>query len=222
MFRDLAYCPLDLPKVVIDDSLINLLVDHYNPGHHDGIWDTLPLLGRVKEQKDFFNSKKFEEAWERRYDHHGEILINQAVYDNLRPLFEQFKKLPIEVTHAQILRANKDVPKHHDMKHRGGLFLDDFPSVKYEPNGWKIILNETDKKSFFVSKNWHSDNTFISLPKDTNTFVINEKKYPHGSSYVQDKCVVSIFGIVKEKESNELISKSLKKYKDYAISFSSS
>lgn len=213
----LAYCPLDLPKFVIDEDLINILIDHYNPGHHDNLWETLPLLGRVNKQEDFLDAAKFEEAWEKRYDAAGDIKRNSLLVDVLKPLYDQFELLPLTVTHAQILRATKDVPKHHDMKHNKGEFINDLSKDMYEPNGWKILLNKFDEKSFYVNKNWNSDPDYIRLPQDTNTFVISEQTYPHGSIFVKDKCVVSIFGLVDKDKADKLIEKSKKKYSEYLI-----
>jgi len=213
----LAYCPLDLPKVIVSEDLVNLLVDNYNPGHHDNIWDTLPLLGRVDSQDDFSNAEKFEKAWEKRYDPQGQILTNNLVYGQLKPIFNQFERLPMKVTHAQILRAKKDVPKHYDMKHKDGKFI--VKGSDYEPNGWKILLNKFYDKSFFVCKSMDSDPKYINVPDSTNTFVINEKEYPHGSMFVADKCMVSIFGIVDKVAADDLIMNSSVLYNDYVISF---
>ena len=215
----LAYCPLDLPKVDVDENLINSLVDQYNPGHHDGIWETLPLLGRVDNQEDFLNASKFEEAWEKRYNANGEIKKNSLLTNILKPIYDQFELLPLIVTHAQILRATKDIPKHHDMKHKAGKFINDLGKDRYEPNGWKIILNKTLEKSFYVNETWDSNPDYIRLPEDTNTFVINEQTYPHGSTFIKGKCVVSIFGLVDKDKADKLIEQSKKKYSDFIISY---
>lgn len=215
----LAFCPLDLPKVIVDEDLVNHLIDYYNPGHHDGIWETLPLLGRVSSQEDFSNAPEFEKAWEKRYDNAGNILININVYEKLKPIFDQFERLPLTVTHAQILRATKDIPKHHDMKHKNGEFIDDRPDITYEPNGFKIILNHLTEKSFFISNTFDSEKIYFNYPADTNTFVINEKSFPHGSTYIKNKCIVSIFGLVDKNHMDYLIAKSAEKYKKYVIEF---
>ena len=213
----LAYCPLDLPKLEVDEDLVRLFVDEYNPGHHDGIWRTLPLVGRVEKQEDFLNAVKFEEAWERRYDYEGNVFYNELARQALQPIFDHLQLLPMLVTHAQILNATRNVPKHHDMKHKKGAFINNLPRDSYEPGGWKIQLNKTNEQSFFVCKDWESDPNYIQMPKDTNTFVINEKSFPHGSDYVEDKCIVSIFGIVRKNEADALIKRSEEKYKNYAI-----
>lgn len=215
----LAFCPLDLPKVFVDEDLINVLVDYYNPGHHDGIWDTLPLIGRVDSQEDFKSAPKFEIAWQRRYDKTGEILKNKSVESELKSVFKLFEILPMVVTHAQILRAKRAVPKHFDMKHKKGEFINDLPQDSFEPNGWKILLNKTNEQSFYVCKDWNSEPVYINLPENTNTFVINEKSHPHGSKFVEEKCVVSIFGLVHRDKANNLIKRSYQKYNDYVIEF---
>lgn len=219
MFRNLAYCPLDLPLVEVDYDVLNVLIDNYNTGHHDGIWDALPLAGRVSNQESFKSAEEFELAWERRYDATGKVLFNTSVYEILKPIFDQFERIPVNVTHAQILRANKSVPKHHDMKHKGGMFIDDRPDITYEPNGFKIMLSHINEKSFYVSETFDSKEKYITFPENTNTFVINEKTYPHGSDYIEDKCIVSIFGKVDKVKMNELIESSITKFKGHIIEF---
>jgi len=218
-YNRIAYVPIDLPFVKVDLDLVNLVIDNLSPGHHDGIWDTLPLLGRVPNQRAFKDSAEFEVAWEKRYDKDGEVLLNESVYDILKPIFDQFEKLPLYVTHAQILRATRDVPKHHDMKHVKGKFINDRPDITYDPNGFKIMLSHVDTESFFVSETFDSDKVYIKLPSSTNTFAINEKIFPHGSDYIKDKCVVSIFGLVKENEMDSLLERSENKFKEYVIRF---
>ncbi len=215
----IAYCPLDLPKLLINEQKVNDLIENYNPGHHDKLWETLPLLGRVEKQDDFFDAAKFEIAWEKRYEKTGNVLINQKIAKEIPELFTHLKKLPMKVTHAQILRAIKNIPKHFDMKHKNKLFIDDFPEINYEPNGFKILLNKFDHESFYICKSWDSPPTFIHLPNDTNTFCINEKTFPHGSKFVEGKCIVSIFGLVDKEKAEKLISDSLKKYKDFVVNF---
>ena len=215
----IAYCPLNLPKLDVDEDIVNSLIDYYNPGHHDNIWETLPLLGRVNSQEDFLSAVEFEKAWEKRYNVDGEIIKNLLLTTILKPIYNHFDLLPLTITHAQILRATRDIPKHHDMKHSRGKFINDLNADMYEPNGWKIILNNTSEKSFYMSKTWDSKIDYIQLPKDTNTFVINEQTYQHGSTFVKDKCVISIFGLVDKDKANKLIDESKKKYSNYIIEY---
>jgi len=222
ILSNIAYCPLDIPKINIDEKLLTLLVDKHNTGHHDNLWKCLPLMGRVNSQSDFQNSQAFEKAWEIRYDEQGVVLNNELVYDQLKSLFDHISSLPLIVTHAQILSQIADVGKHYDMKHEAKVFKDDYPEVNkfHEPAGYKILLNNFNVDSFYVAEKFGAKEMYIKLPEDTNTFVINEKTYPHGATKPPTpKFVVSIFGLIKTIEHKELVKQSYKKYSNFAITF---
>lgn len=221
IYSKIAFSPLNIPKIIINEEVLNFLVDKFNTGHHDKIWKAVPLCGRVEKQSDFLIAEKIEEAWEKRYQSEGTVCINEEIYDYITPLYEHLKKLPLTITHAQILNQYRDVPRHYDMKHKNKNFIDDYPNVKKEPNGFKILLNCFDIKSFYVCETFKSDPIFIKLPEDSNTFVINEKTFPHGAikPFQRSKYVVSIFGLVHDNVYTNLLNESIKKYKDYVISF---
>lgn len=221
----IAYVPIDIPKLLIDPAIIGTLVDRHNVGHHDGLWKALPILGRVDSQIDFTSASKFESAWEKRYNEHGEVLINDLIKHNLADLIDHIYKLPMTPTHAQILSQITDVGKHYDLKNQNGkvgTYYDDTGGInsKNEPAGYKILLNHYNIKSFYVSKNFGESNYYISLPPDTNTFAINECDYPHGATMPDSpKFIVSIFGLINTQQHLKLINQSLVKYHDYAIIF---
>lgn len=218
----LAYCPLDIPKVSINIDVVTKLVDLFDTSHHEGIWKCLPLLGRVKSQADFRDAAAFEHAWEHRYDKEGTVSVHQDVYDYLKPIYEQIKLLPLIPTHAQILCQTKYVGRHYDLKHVGKDFIDDCPGFNdaVEPAGYKIQLNQLDAKSFFVCPSFEKPRVHIRFPTDTNTFVINEKTFPHGADMPpQPKYIVSIFGLIDAAAHKKLLTQSLSKYPDFAIAF---
>lgn len=184
----------------------------------------MPLIGRVLGQSDFLNSNQFEKAWEKRYSTTGKVLYNKLVYNELKLLYDHIAQLPLEVTHAQILSQTTDVGKHYDLKHNddGTTYIDDYPNIndQLEPAGYKILLNNFDKESFYVAEGFGKKNNYIKLPKDTNTFVINEKTYPHGATMLDTpKYVVSIFGLINKEKHTKLIDTSLLKYPEYSIIF---
>ncbi len=209
---------------MISEDLLASLFAQFSTGHHDGLWRCLPLIGRVGHQDDFGNAGAFEEAWEKRYNNEGHILHNQLVYKQLLSLFDHLGSLPLVVTHAQILNQINDVGKHYDLKHNatGREYYDDFPGKNdsVEPANYKVLLNNFNEKSFYVSEGFGKTNLYITLPPDTNTFVINEKTYPHGATMLQNpKYIVSIFGLLDPIKHTELVKRSVSKYKQYAISF---
>lgn len=218
----IAYCPVDVEKIIVDIGIIEQFITKYDTGHHDGLWRCLPLLGRVNSQNDFRNAVAFEHAWEKRYNSNGIVFINELVLPHLQPLIDAIYNLPITPTHAQILNQTADVGKHYDLKHTGNTYYDDYPGINddLEPASYKIMLNTWDEQSFYVAKGFGLPNHYIKLPNDTNTFVINEKTYPHGSTKPStSKYIVSIFGLIDKQRHVELLERSRLKYSKFIISF---
>ena len=218
----IAYCPIDVPRISVNDQLVKTLVDSMDTGHHDGLWKCLPLIGRVQSQVDFKSAEAFELAWEKRYSLTGAVLVNQQVLEKLPALFAHIMSLPLKVTHAQILCQTADVGKHYDLKHEGMSYFDDYPGIndEVEPAGYKVLLNQTDRKSFYVAEAFGKTNHYIVLPSDTNTFVINEKTFPHGAKKLDDeKYIVSIFGLIDKEKHLELVKRSAEKYPSFVIQF---
>jgi hypothetical protein len=221
-YKKIAYLPVDIPRLIVDEAKIKELVDSNNTYHRTGWWKCLPLIARVSDQKDFYDQTKVHEAWQHRYDKNGEILYNLEVLNELKPLFDHLSKLPLFITYAQILLQVTHIVKHFDMRHNKKFYWDDYPGVNddVEPACYKILLNNFDSKSFFVSKGFYEPNNYISLPPDTSTFLINEKKFPHGATLPEKpKFILPIFGLINKEAHLKLIDQSIKKYKDYVISY---
>lgn len=193
---NIAYIPLDIPKHNLEN-----VVDHYNfwPHHlYADAWDCLPVCGKTTK----WSQSAFYEAYENRYEP-GEVNWNVP---ELKPILEYY---PGEVTHAQVLNQKAAIVAHKDTP-----ILRKQP----EPNGFKILLNNTLEKSFYVKikgKRIH-----IELPETTNCFAINEHDILHGATMPQyKKYIVSCFGIIDETKHKDLITRSKRKYGDYAIYF---
>lgn len=223
--NNVAFCPIDLPFVSVDESVVSDLIDAHNTGHHDGLWKALPLLGRVRSQAEFSNAAAFEMAWERRYDLDGEVLFNQEILVPLKPILDQIARLPMIATHAQILSQISDVGKHFDLKNdqgRPGTYVDDHPGLNddNEPGSYKIMLNCLDEKSFYVSCGFGQPNVYVSYPPESNTFVINEKQFPHGATMPsKPKFIVSIFGLIDTAQHKHLLTQSIAKWSNHVIQF---
>lgn len=225
-FSKIAYCPVDIEKLCVDITVVEKLMSDYDTGHHDGLWRALPICGIVDSQDDFHNAEAFERAWERRYDTDGEVSYSQVITNALPQVIEHFHKLPLTITHAQILSQIADVGKHYDLKNdngQPGSYIDDSPGLNdhNEPCSYKILLNHWNTLSFYVAEGFGKSNHYIRLPESTNTFVINEKTYPHGAKMPDTpKYIISIFGrIIDSSRHLALIEKSAIKFSDYVISF---
>ena len=222
MFENLAYTPIDLPKLVLDEQLLINTVNIDYTGANGGLWYWLPLIGRIESQEYFQNPTLFEKSYDLRYQETGDITINEYAYSNLKPLYDHMQLLPLEITHAQIISQTADIGKHFDLKKINGEFFDDYPGVNdnNEPASYRILLNQFDKESFYVAEGFGQPNHYIHLPADTNTFAFNEKTYLHGATKLENpKFIVVIFGLIDTVKHIELVKRSKEKYKEYTIEF---
>lgn len=221
-YKKIAYLPVDIPRLIVDEAKIKELMESNNTYHRTGWWKSLPLIAKVQDQDDFFNQTKIDQAWHHRYNSIGTILYNKRIFNDLKPLFDHLLKLPLIITHSQILNQIYEVDKHFDMRHNKKFFWDDFPGVndELEPATYKVLLNNFNAKSFYVSKGFYESNNYIVLPEDTSTFLINEKRFPHGATLTENsKYIVTMFGLINKDDHLKLIDQSIKKYKEYVISF---
>ena len=208
---NIAYLPLDIPKIKFDLDMIEQ--QPFQPHHvwPDG-WRCLPILGKT----DKWDQESFYEAWTGRFEP-GEVKTNPNVskflVDQIMSLVNQF---PIEPNHVQILNQNDYITPHKDAPE-----ITTVATTQKEPAGFKIILNDDLEKSFFVQREENGRRLFVSLPNDTNCFTINEHEVFHGSKPPKKpKYVVSCFGIIDDEKHDVLISKSMDKYGDeYGIFF---
>ena len=161
-------------------------------------WNCLPVCGKT----DKFDADSFYDAYVNRYEP-GEVKWN------VPELQEILSYYPGEVTHAEILNQKQSIVAHKD-----------WPIIKeqVEPNGFKVIMNRTLEKSFYVKID--GKRRFVELPETTNCFMINEHDILHGSIMPkEDKYIVSCYGIIDEVKHRQVIEGGLGKYGDYGIYF---
>tara|TARA_B100000035_G_C20975826_1_gene543121 strand:- start:30 stop:620 length:591 start_codon:yes stop_codon:yes gene_type:complete len=196
MNMTIAYLPLDIPKFNLE-----YIIKKYEFHPHNKwpeAWNCLPVCGKT----DKFDADSFYDAYVNRYEP-GEVKWN------VPELQEILSYYPGEVTHAEILNQKQSIVAHKD-----------WPIIKeqVEPNGFKVIMNRTLEKSFYVKID--GKRRFVELPETTNCFMINEHDILHGSIMPkEDKYIVSCYGIIDEVKHRQVIEGGLGKYGDYGIYF---
>jgi len=192
----IAYLPLDIPKFNLE-----YIIKKYEFHPHNKwpeAWNCLPVCGKT----DKFDADSFYDAYVNRYE-------PGKVKWNVPELQEILSYYPGEVTHAEILNQKQSIVAHKD-----------WPIIKeqVEPNGFKVIMNRTLEKSFYVKID--GKRRFVELPETTNCFMINEHDILHGSIMPkEDKYIVSCYGIIDEVKHRQVIEGGLGKYGDYGIYF---
>lgn len=192
----IAYLPLDIPKFNLE-----YIIKKYEFHPHNKwpeAWNCLPVCGKT----DKFDADSFYDAYVNRYEP-GEVKWN------VPELQEILSYYPGEITHAEILNQKQSIVAHKD-----------WPIIReqVEPNGFKVIMNRTLEKSFYVKID--GKRRFVELPETTNCFMINEHDILHGSIMPkEDKYIVSCYGIIDEVKHRQVIEGGLGKYGDYGIYF---
>ena len=226
-FANLAYLPLDLPKIKMSYSdLVKLFKEQSQPHYpYSNLWSSVTVTGDIKN---FQDPEECYAAWSNRYSMTKKsIKINPLISANiLQLLLKKTEALPYKVcVFSQILSQQADIPPHRD-----GLYkninslkkaLKENPSdfkKQPEPAGLKIMLSHTSVKSLYVCKTVKSHRQFVKLPQTTMSFALNERTFFHGAKAPKkQKFILSTFGIIDKNKHQNLIERSFRRYNENAI-----
>ena len=226
---NLAYIPLDLPKINIPYKMLRDLFKDQGLLHYpySSLWNAITLTGSIKN---FHDPLECDKAWNNRYKPQKKsIQINPYIPPEIsEALLEQIELFPYKVcSFSQILSQRKDIPPHKDglyenkncvrssRKEKPSNFGD-----QPEPAGLKIMLSHTSRKCFYVCKSLTSNRIFVKFPNGSNTFSCNERTFFHGSKKPKrPKFVLSTFGLIDKNKHQKLIERSVRKYYEQAIWF---
>tara|TARA_R110000796_G_scaffold814_6_gene3134 strand:+ start:3901 stop:4602 length:702 start_codon:yes stop_codon:yes gene_type:complete len=225
-FGNVAYTPLDIPRMDIDFTDLHRLMETHGKQHqpYPELWQAYAVCGRMD---DFDDGWDCDNCWNDRYNTDPNIKWNPHTPEHMNDIFKKMlAALPYKLcTFAQILSQKMHIPPHQDGLYdvsksvRGAVYdgAVDF-NGETEPAGLKIILSHRDKNSFYILPSPGGKRQHITLPEDTNHFTINERKFWHGARYLgEPKYILSTFGIIDTEKQQELVSRSLQKYDDYSI-----
>lgn len=228
-FPNLAYLPLDLPKIKVPYlDLVKLFNDQGQPHYpYPSLWHSVTVTGNIKN---FQDPVQCDTAWNNRYSRTKKsIKINPFISSTiLQLLLKQIEALPYEVcVFSQILSQQADIPPHKDGPYKNKnclkMALKENPldfSKQPEPAGLKVMLSHTSVKSLYVCETVKSRRQFVKLPQTTTSFALNERTFFHGAKAPKkQKFILSTFGIIDKNKHQNLIEKSLRRYREKAIRF---
>ena len=213
--KDLAYVPLDLPRIDIDyDEISEFFEEHkHNQYPFEETWEGIYLIGDVKDWDDPVSTR---ESFLIKYETDN-ARWNPKIPEHLLILFKQIiEQLPFSYcTSVTLLSQKTMIPPHIDDEYTGDL------GTQPEPAGLKVMLSHHDTKSFFVMENREAKRQFIVLPEDTNSFAVSDRRFPHGAKKPRDKkkFILSCFGHIDIAKHEELVKRSVEKYEEYVIRF---
>jgi hypothetical protein len=216
-YRPIRWIPLDVPKFTIDmeefmsiwdQEKIDILrtgIDAAEP------WpkEAHPLGKASTWYKPQFQGLDFYSYDKENFDRTKNMEWSAKFYEHpmFAPIIEQIHDtLPFKiVSHLYIWESVREVYPHRDAD-----YFWDMPTM------FRIMLNdENPEPTIYVCDVDHGDIHFIDPPEDTNTFAWSNGSQIHGSDfYGKRKQLICIHGVFDVKKYEELLDRSISKYKD--------
>jgi hypothetical protein len=221
----LAYSPIALATPSIEIEKLDTFMEARGEKHYTGCWYEAPLCGRVDDAEQLKEASYRDQAWARRFDPPGTAKVAWAQLGE--ELFPEVKRLLMElpfyeITYCNLLLQIKEVPPHLDLDHRLMEQAKALVAVQ-EPASYKWMLSGTDLKSFFVQKTRDDAQTrrHIQIPPQHSVFAIADQEAYHGADYFPEKrkYILSIFGILDPAKHADLLTRSIKEFKDFTIKY---
>lgn len=242
-YQNIAFMPLDIPYESMDLEQLQVFSDRnyiwppdvhtnlygdkknkhgeYVEKHPHMIWRIVCLRGQgFEKNEDWIDAAKVRTSWSNRLERTQEVKNNPNLSQELQGIIKLIEQLPIQCNHAELVQQRKDVPLHND----AAVDLDSSKLSPYEPSGFRLLLNDIRKPSFYFCKEHKPSEEnpllYVDVPMDTNAFVINELVYPHGAKKIDElKWVVTATGPIDAEKHLQLLEKSYNKYSDKIIEF---
>jgi hypothetical protein len=212
----IVYTPVDIPcRVPSQDAL----VDYVKNNHMTNLQDTFgytsllaPLVARhpVEDWRDA-NDVFADSGYELAKDH--QLFFPAGVTALFPELFEILYKLP----YKQIIGAALSLHTNYLAPHN-----DDIDITKpASPERYNILLTpHYGQDSFFLCREIEGPRVYPTILKDYPVYAFNNKDIYHGADTVLDNRVIMICsGILDNDKHQELIARSVEKFKDYVIEY---
>lgn len=193
-----------------------------------------PVLFRGNEEQ-FFDQQYCDNNFINRYkiDQQPNYIFE---FDKKFPsIVEALSKLPMTITHVEMLSNKKDAPAHFDDWEVDGevdpmwsIFWTrtpeqtaQIPDATLPLSSYKLFIYERPADSFYVCKSLIDEPTFGGFNKQAYVAGISKTKYPHGAVRIPNlrKYVISIWGRLDQQKHLELLERSYERNKNYGIFF---
>jgi hypothetical protein len=216
-YRPIRWIPLDVPKLEVDMEQFLSIWDKENidivrtASDAAEPWDkdAHPLGKKSNWHNPQFKGLDFYSWKKENFAESRDLAWTAKFYEH--PFFDRITEFVLDtlpfhsISHLYIWESVRDVMPHRDAEYFWDL-----------PNMFRIMLNdENDKPTLYTCDVDDGDLHYIELPDDTNTFVWSNGSQIHGSDYHgKRKQIVCINGIFHPKKYEDLLDRSITKYKD--------
>jgi hypothetical protein len=210
----LIYTPIDIPCKLPDEQKLlqwfhnNHLTDtdywEYKSGRHQ--W---AMTSTSTEPKDW--RRYDEELWTNRRNEQTtepKVYINPSFDKEFPEISNVLRQLPFkQLTVSGLLYQIGDIPLHNDTHD---------PREPTEPRRYTIYLTNPDYCTFYFDVN--GERVIPKINKDYCCFVFNNTDVQHGAFKMdREKIILTCAGIIDNDKHNELLNRSIEKFKDELI-----
>lgn len=212
---NLAYLPIDIPMPILNETkLLEWFENHklldtdyweYQQGRH-----TWALVSTCKMTTDW---RRFDSTmWEnRRVESENQgVLFHPGFQDEFPEIANCIKQLPFkQLTVSGMLYQMNEISTHKDTAD---------PHNPTEPRRYTIYLTNPEYNTFYVSKTETSEKVLVKVDPNYSCFVFNNTNVWHGAlKNNRPKIILTTAGILDNEKHEELLARSLEKFKDKAI-----
>jgi hypothetical protein len=212
----IVYTPVDIPCQVPDQSL---LVDFVKNNCITNLKDTFgytSLLAGLVTRYPVANWRDANNVFsENNYEIYKEYSLNYAprVIELFPELIEILHSLPYkQIIGAALSLHTTDLPPHHD---------DIDVNLPSAPERYNVLLTpHYGQDSFFLCREINGKRSYPKILKDYPIYAFSDRNVYHGADAVLDNRVIMICsGIIDEIKHQELIKRSVDKFKDCVIEY---
>jgi hypothetical protein len=195
----IVYTPLDLPRIEPDswDIFWKIWNENAKPMFKKlkGGWEFDQPENSLWFGMDIYKATEKTHAWPAPY---------YDIRNELPQLYNLISNLPLNVERARLVESKASFIPHTD---------DDADIWVARAH----FFNQLSHEQWFFTPPGGGDKIYMSCPEETNWFAFNDKNCWHGTDYIKDKPKILLQLYIKNMP-DDLISNSIKKYKEYTIS----
>jgi len=189
MHHKLLWCPIDLPKCPVIPSLI------------------------MEKNWHFWNFCKITESQQSPYE---KSFVKDNIKKTYPELHDWFSLFPYKsIRNIKLNEQVKEVKPHIDFTKPE---LDPFlykNNQDNEPCGYRVLLKGSRKNALYVMKG--NEKVYCNMPEETDVYVLGHTSTTHGVLEDDNRLTFFIHLEIDEDRHDEILQRSLKKYKEYAI-----
>jgi hypothetical protein len=189
MIDKLLWCPIDLPKCPVIPSLV------------------------MEKNWYFWNFVKITESQQSPYE---KSFIKDNILKNYPELVDWFSLFPYRsIRNIKLNEQVKEVKPHIDFTKPQLDFELYENNQNNEPCGYRVLLKGSRKNALYVIKD--NNKVYCNMPEETDVYVLGHTSTMHGVEEDSERLTFFIHLEIDAVKHEEILQRSLNKYKQYAI-----